>query len=354
VGKEKDAMLLRAGAWYRQAQSALELGIVRSRVDKRLAEIAKLGRPIPLGPEETPTHRKPSLGERLLMPAGAVTPFSADEALQHQQRWAKYLRLPTEETNSVGVKLVLIPAGEFDMGSSPEEIERLLKESARAKDDPAYLDRLRSEGPRHRVKITKPFYLGACEVTRAQYWRVMGLDAAVTASRLAAKPDAASLPVDNVGWLEAQEFCRRLSAVPDEKAAGRVYRLPTEAEWEYACRAGSPGSWSGTEAAGPHKMGWFHGNATGSAHPVGQKQPNPWGLHDMHGNLREWCADWFGPDYYGRSPSADPAGPSSGVARILRGGSWRNPAHELRAADRMWAQPLLRDNNVGFRVVREL
>lgn len=352
VGKEKDAMLLRAGAWYRLAQAALEPGIARTKVDKRLAEIAKLGRPIPDGPMEKPAQRKPSLGERLLMPAGAVAPFSAEEAQQHQQRWAKYLRLAVEETNSIGVKLVLIPAGEFDMGSSPEEIERLLKASTRNKEDAVYLDRLRSEGPRHRVKISKPFYLSACEVTRAEYWRVMGPDA--TASRPSAKAETGSLPMDSVGWLEAVEFCRRLSALPEEKAAGRVYRLSTEAEWEYACRAGTTGPWSTGEATGLPKLGWFHGNATSAAHAVGQKQPNPWGLHDMHGNVYEWCADWFAADYYSQAPSADPTGPPSGVARILRGGSWRDQANELRAAERMWAPPMLREANIGFRVLREL
>jgi formylglycine-generating enzyme required for sulfatase activity len=367
VGKEHDAMLLRAGMWYRQAQTGLEPGISRTKVDKRLAEIAKLGRPIPAGPDEKPLSPTRSLASRLLSPPAALAPFSSEEARQHQEQWAKYLRLGVEETNSIGMRLVLVPPGEFDMGSSPEEIELLLKEATHGKSDAATLDRLRSEGPRHRLRITSPFYLGAYEVTRGEYLRVMPAPASKppvsksaasksAGAAAAASPavEGAALPIDAVSWIEAQEFCRRLSELPEEKAAGRVYRLPTEAEWEYACRAGTVGRFSGTDEASLRSLAWYRTNAGELPHRVGQKLPNAWGLYDLLGNVGEWCFDWFSPDYYRQSPAADPAGPESGSARIVRGGAWLSALDALRSAGRTWSPPQTREKGTGFRIVRDL
>jgi len=168
------------------------------------------------------------------MPPRALAPFGAQQAKQHQQAWAEYLGVPAEMTNSIGMKLVLIPPGEFDMGSSEEEIKRLLEEAAPFDELEWYRGQVRrTEGPQHRVRITRPFYLGQCEVTQAEYQEVMRTN---PSEFEAVGPTA---PVDNVKWFDATEFCRRLSGLPSDEAAARVCRLPTEAEWEYACRAGT-------------------------------------------------------------------------------------------------------------------
>ena len=178
------------------------------------------------------------------------------------------------ETNSIGMKLVLIPAGEFLMGSPEGE---------------GYL----VEHPQHRVRITKAFYLGTCEVTQEQYERVMGSNPSCFCKNGSGKDqvsgqDTGSFPVEMVSWEDAVEFCRRLSELPGEKSAGRVYRLPTEAEWEYACRAGSSGRYGfGDQERGLGEHGWFSDNSHGKTHPVGQKKPNAWGLYDVHGNVWE-------------------------------------------------------------------
>jgi serine/threonine protein kinase/formylglycine-generating enzyme required for sulfatase activity len=365
VGKEREAVLLRAGMWYRQAQAGLDSGIVRTKVDKRLAEIVKLGHPIPAGPEEKTLSPARILAARLLSPPVALAPFSPTEAREHQQQWAKYLRLGVEETNSIGMKLVLLPPGEFDMGSSPEEIELLLKDGLPTKTPPSAKiapapDRIRSEGPRHRVRIASPFYLGMYEVTRGEYLRIMpappGPALPTPKPVAAAHPviDAAALPIDMISWLDAQEFCRRLSELPEERVAGRTYRLPTEAEWEYACRAGSVGRFSGTDETSLRSVAWYRQNANDLPHRVGMKLPNAWGLFDLQGNVQEWCLDWFSPDYYRLSPTADPAGPESGTARVLRGGCWLTPPGGLRSSSRAWAAPQTREKGIGFRVVREL
>ncbi|GIW90010.1 MAG: hypothetical protein KatS3mg109_0442 [Pirellulaceae bacterium] len=231
------------------------------------------------------------------------------------------------ETNSIGMKLVLIPAGEFMMGS-PEW------------DTDAYPD----EKPQHRVRIYRPFYLAVTEVTQEQYQQVMGTNPSYFQG-------APKRPVENVSWNDAVEFCRRLS-----QKEGKEYRLPTEAEWEYACRAGSTTRWSfGNDASELGEYAWYGGNSGGTTHPVGQKKPNAWGLYDMHGNVWEWCADWYDEVYYRTSPLDDPKGPDSGRFRVLRGGSWvyHRPG-TFRCAFRYNGRPDLRYDAGGFRVARTL
>ena len=142
-------------------------------------------------------------------------------------------------------------------------------------------------------------------------------------------------PVDSVSWVDAVEFCRKLSDMPQERAAGRMYRLPSEAQWEYACRAGNLGRYSFSLGKAIPKeydekaladYGWFRNNSGGRSHAVGEKRPNVWGLYDMHGNLWEWCQDWYGKNYYANSPTDDPAGPSGGSGRVECGGVWIDPA----------------------------
>jgi formylglycine-generating enzyme required for sulfatase activity len=164
-------------------------------------------------------------------PPPAIAPFDADTARKHQEAWAEYLGTPVEFENSIGMKFALIPPGEFDMGSTEEEIARLMEEARAANQPDWYIDRLSAEAPRHRVRITKPFYLGATEVTQAEYERVMGTNPSRHEGDL-------SLPVEMILWSDADEFCRRLGELtPDPANPG--YRLPSEAEWEYACRAGT-------------------------------------------------------------------------------------------------------------------
>ncbi len=266
--------------------------------------------------EAKPATKKPEAEWQLppdaLQPA--IAPFDADQAKQHQQAWAEYLGVPVEITNSIGMKMMLIPPGEFMMGS-------------------------RYSGPQHKVRITKPFYLGVCEVTQAEYAKVMRENLS--------KFKAAANPVDQVSWDDAVEFCKKLSA-----KEGKTYRLPTETEWEYACRAGTTTRFSfGDDLASLGDYAWYRDNSDQKTHPVGAKKPNAWGLHDMHGNMREWCAGWY---YYAVSPTDDPPGPETGTNRVLRGGSWRYSALICRAADRHGFMPGARFDDLGFRVAADL
>ena len=227
-------------------------------------------------------------------------------------------------TNSIGMKLAYIPPGEFMMGSPAGEKGR-------------YAD----EGPQHRVRITKGFYMGATEVTQAQWQRVMGNNPS--------KFKGESLPVETVSWADATEFCRKLSA-----KEGKTYRLPTEAEWEYACRAGSTGPYAGNGRL--DDMGWYSENSGNKTHAVATKQANAWGLYDMHGNVWEWCEDWDGEDYYKErpNPDIDPKGPGQGDngRRVLRGGSWYGSATFCRVGYRNNGTPSGVRNTAGFRVSR--
>ena len=167
-------------------------------------------------------------------------------------------------------------------------------------------------------------------------------------------------PVEQVTWGEAVEFCRGLSELPEEKGAKRRYGLPTEAQWEHACRAGNPGRWyfsersSSVPTASEERLvgeyGWFNANAGGQTHPVGQKRANVFGLYDMHGNVWEWCQDWYNKDYYAKSPTDDPMGPPGGSYRVVRGGCWSDPAWRLPVGARLGREPGSRSHDLGFRV----
>ena len=228
-------------------------------------------------------------------------------------------------TNSIGMKLRLIPAGEFMMGSPGTESDR------------------RADETQHRVSITKPFYLGVTEVTQEQYQKVMGSNPS--------KFKGPQNPVEQVNWSDAVEFCRKLSAMPAEKTAGHVYRLPTEAEWEYACRSGTTTAYGfGDDASRLGDYGWFRSNSDSGTHPVGEKKPNAWGLYDMHGNVWEWCQDWYGA--YPSGSATDPTGATSGSFRVFRGGSWYFIARICRSAYRDRDTPGYRIYFLGFRVLR--
>ena len=259
--------------------------------------------------------------------------------------------------NSIGMKLVPIKAGEFLMGSK-NEFGRWAHEH------------------QHKVRLSGPFHIGAFEVTQGEYAKVMGSNPSHFSAAGAGKEkvkefDAGKLPVDSVSWEEAVEFCRKLSELPAEKEAGRVYRLPTEAQWEYACRAGTSTPFHYGEQLSS-KMANFDGNTPylkreevikgvdpativgpylKRTAPVGSYEPNEWGLYDMHGNVWEWCSDWFSPVYYRKSPEADPPGPEKGSRKVSRGGGWYYFAAGCRSASRYEREPGRKRNTEGFRVV---
>jgi formylglycine-generating enzyme required for sulfatase activity len=201
------------------------------------------------------------------------------------------------------------------------------------------------EHPQHRVRLTKPLHLGAYEVTQQQYERVMG----VNPSRFKGPQH----PVESVGWGDAVTLCHKLSALPEEKVAGRTYRLPTEAEWEYSCRAGSTTRYSyGVDPVALGDYAWFSANSSRSTHPVGERQPNAWGLYDMHGNVWECSVDWY--SEYTNTQVDDPTGPTTGSLRVFRGGSWLFPATDCRSAGRFRSVPDYRFCELGFRVALDV
>jgi formylglycine-generating enzyme required for sulfatase activity len=236
--------------------------------------------------------------------------------------------------------MVLIPAGEFAMGEE------------RGEDD---------ERPVRRVRIGA-FYMDCTEVTQASYQDLMGKNPS--------KSVAADKPVERVSWVSAAQYCNMRSLREGLKPcydAGTLtcdfqangYRLPTEAEWEYACRAGTTSRWScGDDPAELERCAWFKKNSEKSPHAVKQKQPNPWGLYDLHGNVAEWCQDYYA-ESYDAAQVADPAGPEAGEERVLRGGSWKTSEDRCRSAARFSETPAFADacfgtEEYGFRCVRRV
>lgn len=273
-------------------------------------------------------------------------------------------------SKATGMKLVLIRNGAFEMGSATSEEGHTRRES------------------QHTVRISRPFYISVSEVTQADFETIMDRNPSTfskTGSEAARVRDVqtARFPVENVSWFDAIEFCIKLSVADGlkpaytigqiEREAGSIksavvgmtgdpgYRLPTEAEWEYACRAGTTTAYnSGETISLLQSAGWFGGEKTSSSnsnqqpHPVGLKGSAGNGLFDMHGNVSEWCHDWYDSDFYRASPTLDPAGPNSGNARVLRGGSWNSDPVNCRSAARAAAVPGRRSPETGFRIVRHL
>ena len=255
-----------------------------------------------------------------LIPADARMPALRDKV--------KAMPLPKEGTlvlgEKISMKIVLIPAGKFLMGSPDGEKERST-----------------DEGPQRQVSVTKALYVGVTEVTQEQYEALMGKNPS--------NFKGAKNPVEQVSWNDAVEFCKKLS-----EKTGRKVRLPTEAEWEYACRAGSKTRFCfGDDDTDLRDYAWYTANSGSKTQPVGEKKPNAWGLHDMHGNVWEWCSDYYA-ESYANAKNEDPQGPGSGSSRVLRGGGWYIiPAH-CRSAHRTWHAPDYRHGNFGFRVAVDL
>jgi formylglycine-generating enzyme required for sulfatase activity len=227
-------------------------------------------------------------------------------------------------TNSIGMEFVLIPAGSFMRGA-----------------DKNFEDADKIETPQHRVILSKPFYLGKYEVTQEQWAAVMGSNP----SRFKGRTN----PVESVSWSEVQAFIERLNAQEKHDR----YRLPTEAEWEYASKGGKSVDPFFAESGKSHtgkdlgRYAWFNANSE-ETHPVGQLEPNPWGLYDMHGNVWEWVQDWYGE--YPTTSVSDPVGPSDGECLVIRGGSWRDPAEYSRSAFRNCLSVDRWGDNAGFRL----
>ncbi len=269
------------------------------------------------------------VGDLKPKPASPAAPvLDAAQAKQLQELSARTLGAAVEIENSAGMKFRFVPAGQFLMGSPDTEPDR----------------RAEREGPRHLVAIARPYYLGAHEVTQEQYQKVTGQNPAHFSAENKGGP---SYPVETVNHEDATTFCRLLSELPAERAAGRRYRLPTEAEWEYACRAGSATPFA--HGDDPRVLGdyaWYRVNCK-NPQPVGGLKPNAWGLFDMHGNVFELCGDRH--DYLtGRS------GPVGSGPINPRGGSWLKPASDARSAYRGANEPKARNKDVGFRVVCEI
>jgi formylglycine-generating enzyme required for sulfatase activity/tRNA A-37 threonylcarbamoyl transferase component Bud32 len=253
---------------------------------------------------------------------------------------------PPRFTNSLGMTLVRIEPGEFLMGSTKQQIDMLLKQFPDAK-----RERIDAEQPQHPVKITRPFYLAAHQVTVGQFrrfiestghktddkWRKPGFNQGEDHPVVYVSHDNA---LAFLGWLNQQE-----------KEQTRSYRLPTEAEWEYACRARTGGLYgSSDDPAELDRVAWFSGNSGSAAHPVGQKEANAFGLYDMLGNVWEWCDDWDDPKFYQSSPKEDPRSDKEASFRVVRGGGWGDPQRRCRPAFRYWFTPGNRGSNLGFRV----
>ena len=286
------------------------------------------------GPDLTPPIQVPKLDT----PPLAVAPFDAAKAKEHQVAWAKHLGVDVETSNSIGMKLRLIPPGQFLMGSPDDEVGREAH-----------------EGPQHEVVITQPFGMGVHDVTVGQFKefvKAKGYQTKAEKDGGAWRPypdgfwkqdpqvnwqnpnfeQTDDHPVVCVSWFDAKAFCNWLS-----DREGKKYALPTEAQWEYACRAGSTTSYSfGDDDQELGQHGWYRANSKGKPNLVGQRKPNSWGLNDVESNVTQWTADWFTADFYQKSPKVDPIGPKAGTfgTRVLRGGNWWDGPNSCRAAFR--------------------
>jgi len=304
----------RAERAWRRAQG--ELADIRD-------ELARAHRPIP-GTEEPGGAPAPTPTPGPGPEDGGAEPAPPPPARESSQdpAWGVQARVSLECGGGARIEAVLVRAGEFTMGSPASEADR----------DPDEIQR--------RVVLTRPFYMAIHPVTRAQYRAVTGRGPG-PAGGGEGDPDG-DRPMDDMSWRDAAEFCRLLSI-----RTGRAVRLPTEAEWEYACRAGTATAYAFGDRLGEDQAN-FDNRHRGPT-PVGAFPANAWGLHDMHGNVWEWCADWYAD--YPPGPAADPAGPAAGARRVVRGGGWVSHPRSCRSAFRSRGDPDRKDHRYGFRVV---
>ena len=333
-------------------------------------------------PRTAPDAGHPSVATDLSV---LITPFNAQQAQEKRDAWARHLSIDSQITlRSLDMEMVLIPAGQFAMGSpeTPEELQKAF---------PYLTDEwLAGERPVHRVTISQPFYMAKYEVTVGQFRKFV----AETGYRSDAEnngqggwgfagdhgwpwqkrpdfnwqscgmPQRDDFPVMNMSWQDATAFCEWIS-----RKEGKKFRLPTEAEFEYACRAGTTtryyngddpeqltkiaNVWDATvlKQVSTSQNTLASSDGWAFAAPVGQFAPNNFGLYDMLGNANEWCFDWYDEHYYSNSPDTDPMGPGAGTARVIRGGGWGLFAGSCRSADRHFESPAYCDGDLGFRVV---
>ena len=305
-------------------------------------------------------------------PRPAIAPFDHKRARTHQVAWAEQLGVPVEYTNTIGMQFILIPPGEFMMGSTSDEIVEAVA-AFTPTDDQTWPDFFRTEAPQHTVRLTKPYYLGVYEVTQAEYEQVLGKDRNHSCfaplsfgSNDVIGRDSTRHPVEMVSWYDAAEFCATLSQKEKMKPfymregeavtplEGTGYRLPTESQWEFACRAGTTSKYStGDRIADLDAMGWFSLNSQGRTHAVGEKNANPFGLYDMHGNVEEWCQDHYAA--YSEAQLENPSVTSTTeTRRVTRGGFWTFMWPLCRSSHRFARTPESQFNYTGFRVVLEV
>lgn len=296
----------------------------------------------------------------------AVAPFDVEHARAYQAGWAKRLNIPVEVTNQIGMKLRLIPPGKFQMGSTPEELAQLAHELQER--GVSAFDKFvaQSSGPRHTVELSQPFYMGMYEVTVAQFQQFADEAGYVPSAERAGNArftwksfvpdtDPSRQPVCGVSWEDADTFCRWLSKKASTDGEQPVYDLPTEAQWEYACRAGTETLWSCGDAAQLAEHAII--GQAGQPYPaqVGLRRANPYGLFDMHGNVDEWCIDWHNNNFYSRSALVDPVyvdpPKDGGSGRVARGGAWNALAWWSRSSTRAYDFPVTPTFPKGFRVI---
>jgi eukaryotic-like serine/threonine-protein kinase len=302
-------------------------------------------------------------------PPPAIAPFDAAQARAHQEAWAKYLGVPVEYTNSIGMTFRLIPPGEFTMGGTPEDILAALQHID--ENEAVLRGHILGQGPQHAVRLTQPFYLGTHEVTQAEYELVTGANPSSFAPTGSSKEkvvniDTTRFPVENVNWDEAAVFCAKLSQKEKlepyyslsgdsvQPMAGTGYRMPTEAEWEFACRAGTTTRyWSGDTEEDLDRCEWVATNSGGRTHQVGELPANPLGLYDVLGNLGEWVNDTMDPKDYEQwkdKVAINPVNSGPDWARCLRGGSYECLAIHATAALRSGNVRPYGSYNIGFRL----
>lgn len=291
-------------------------------------------------------------------PSLAILPFDARRAAAWQEETAKAAGVPVERTNSIGMTLRLIPPGEFPMGLSIDEINDVLKRPHQAGLDRGLLVFMTdSSGPQHKVRLTRPYYVGTTEVTVGQFRKFLeetkfepaNIPQAEADQPNWVKPASDELdrqPAIHVTWHEARKFCLWLS-----EKEGLEYTLPTDAQWEFACRAGSLERWPhGDDRSELPQYAWFSLGYHDAPHAVGEKKPNAFGLHDMLGNAHEWALDWHQQSFYTESPIIDPVCTKPGVGRVCRGGWWWDTADLIRSGSRSYNVPDVRYPGCGFRV----
>ena len=291
-------------------------------------------------PQTVPT--KPSAKKKWTLAARLASLFARPASVKTNASgdWTGACKAGERRTLSVnGVEFAFryCPPGTFTMGSPVNEVK-----SQYDKETPC------------KVTLSQGFWTLETAVTQALWKAIMRTNPSCFSPSGAAADkvdglDTLRFPVEQVSWNDCQKFIRKLNASAGGPE-GWEFRLPTEAEWEYACRAGTTGPYN-VDGASLDALGWYGANSVAKPNCVGQKKPNAWGLYDMHGNVWEWCADWFKPDHYDATPRTDPTGPKSGSRRVLRGGSWDCRAKCCRSSFRLGLAPTDRNNNFGFRLV---